>query len=267
MRLGDSLFFLKGKVWHTRHRPVLNSFNYPVTYIAAPLSRLNDLNNGLFFGFNRPALVSLYEKDYGSRGAGSNHQWVKEQFSKVGKGVPDGEIVLVAMPRFLGYIFNPVCFWLCYDSRDHLKAVVTEVNNTFGETHIYLCGKESGEAILNTDQLTANKVFHVSPFFSMAGGYRFRFDIDSDALAISINYHSDEGHLLLSTRLAGPLQANSRTARAGALVHAPFISVVSILQIYWQAIKLKAKGMPWLPKPKAVVPNLSTTEHFTKSEV
>lgn len=267
MRLTESLFFLKGKVWHSRHRPVLNSFNYPVTYFVAPLSQLEEFDKGLFFGLNRPALVSLYECDYGARGENSNRHWVADQFTKLGESVPDGEIVLVAMPRFLGYVFNPVSFWLCYDSNEQLKAVVTEVNNTFGETHIYLCGKASGEKIDKNDQLRANKVFHVSPFFSMAGGYRFRFDVDPTSLSISINYHSEEGRLLLTTRLAGPMLVDSRATRISALIHAPLISAVSMLQIYWQAIKLKFKGMPWISKPEAVVPNVSATERFAKTEV
>lgn len=267
MRLSDNLYFLKGRVWHTRHMPVKNAFKYPVTYFATPLSKLENFDKGLLFGLNRPAIVSLYMKDYGAKGAKPNQQWVADQFAEVGQKAPDGEVVLLAMPRCLGYVFNPVCFWFCFDTDDNLRAVVTEVNNTFGETHIYLCGKPQGEIIQRDDELEADKVFHVSPFFSMAGGYRFRFDIDSSRIGISINYYSEEGNLLLSTRLAGPLKQDGSATRASALLHAPFVSLVSAAQICWQALKLKAKGMRWHPKPKPVTPNLSTTNQLKNSKV
>lgn len=267
MRLSDSIFFLKGAVWHTRHLPIKNAFKYPVSYVVTPLRKLEQFDKGLLFGLNRPALISLYMKDYGAKGLKPNRQWVTDQFAKVEQQVPDGEIVLVAMPRCLGYVFNPVCFWLCFDAEENLRAVVTEVNNTFGETHIYLCSKEGGESIQRNDELRANKVFHVSPFFGMAGGYRFRFDINSDRIGISINYHSDDEALLLSTRLAGPLRLDSSAARAGVLLHAPLGSILSMTQICWQALKLRMKGLPWIPKPKQLTPNFSCTHQINSSKV
>lgn len=267
MRLGESLFFMKGRVWHTRHKPVRNAFKYSVAYLVAPLSKLDQFDRGLIFGLNRPALISLYAKDYGARGEQSNRKWVAEQFTKAGQTCPDGEIVLVAMPRCLGYVFNPVCFWLCFDSLGELRGVVTEVNNTFSETHIYLCAPQPGEVIQKQRELDAKKVFHVSPFFTLEGGYKFRFDIDASQIGISINYYSEEGDLLLSTRLAGPLFEDSPRARRTLIWHAPLLSLVSMTQILWQAVRLKAKGMPWINKPKQLTPNFSTTNNLNNSKV
>lgn len=257
---------MKGRVFHTRFSPVRNSFSYPVSYFAAPLGRTEEFDKGWLFGFNRRALISFYSKDYGARGAKPNRQWVEEYLHKQDIQIGGGEIVLVAMPRCLGYVFNPVCFWLCFDERENLRAVITEVNNTFGETHIYLCSKQKGKGIEQTDELSADKVFHVSPFFGMAGGYRFRFDVSSSRIAISINYYSDEGQCLLSTGLSGPLQADSGSARLRMLFHAPLVSITSMAQICWQALKLKLKGLSWISKPKQLTPGYSATKTMGQTE-
>ena len=76
-------------------------------------------------------------------------------------------------PRVLGYVFKPVCFWFCHRADGALRAVLCEVNNTFGERHCYLL--DTARDIANGGELSARKVFHVSPFCAVAGGYRFRF--------------------------------------------------------------------------------------------
>ena len=53
-----------------------------------------------------------------------------------------------------------------------LAAVIYAVRNTFGERHIYLL---AGPTLDYGRQQTARKVFHVSPFCLIEGGYRFRF--------------------------------------------------------------------------------------------
>jgi DUF1365 family protein len=82
-----------------------------------------------------------------------------------------GEVWLHCYPRVLGYTFKPVSFWYCHRRADgSLRAIVVEVNNTFGERHCYLL-----DAPRYGVELQARKVFHVSPFCEVEGGYRFRF--------------------------------------------------------------------------------------------
>ena len=72
----------------------------------------------------------------------------------------------------LGYVFKPVSFWYCERADGSLAAIVVEVNNTFGERHCYLL---AGEQLAYGHDLQRAKVFHVSPFCHIVGGYRFRF--------------------------------------------------------------------------------------------
>ena len=257
LNLSNNLGFVFGRVWHARYRPVLNSFRYPVTYFLLPLSKVEQFNKGLLFGLNRPALLSVYFKDYGPRGSQSCKDWVTKQLSRAGLDFSLGEVQLLAMPRFLGYVFNPVCFWFCYDLENELKAVVTEVNNTFGQTHIYLCHNDDGSSITEGAEIWAHKEFHVSPFFRREGMYKFNFNINDSRVNIAIDYLSKEGDKLLSTQLSGPVYADSWRVRAKSLVYAPTVSLFSSMQIGWQALKLKAKKLPWIDKPLAIEPSFT----------
>jgi DUF1365 family protein len=78
----------------------------------------------------------------------------------------------------LGYVFNPVSFWFCHDRGGALRAVLAEVNNTFGERHNYLVAHADGRPIRDGEALRARKLFHVSPFLAVHGDYRFRFEPD-----------------------------------------------------------------------------------------
>ena len=90
------------------------------------------------------------------------------------EGISDaqGEVWLHTYPRVLGFTFKPVSFWYCHRAlrRRRLRAMVVEVNNTFGERHCYLL-----DAPRYGVEQRAGKVFHVSPFCRSQGDYRFRF--------------------------------------------------------------------------------------------
>ena len=80
-----------------------------------------------------------------------------------------GRLMLLAQPRFLGHVFNPVSFWLAHDEEENLVAVIAEVSNTFGDRHSYLCRKSDNSPIGASDRLQATKIFYVSPFQPVEG--------------------------------------------------------------------------------------------------
>lgn len=110
----------------------------------------------------------------------------------------NGEIVLVTLPRVFGYVFNPVSFWFCLDEKQNLRAVICEVNNTFGETHTYICAHKDERPIAPEDILEGKKVFHVSPFMEREGHYRFRFYYNEDKMHTRIDYYDEDRSFLHS---------------------------------------------------------------------
>eukprot|EP01037_Dinobryon_pediforme_P019287 gene19287-19681_t len=126
-------YLLRGQVMHERLRPVHHRFVYPVFCVRLNLARLAEAGN-IWFGIDRRRLMSLRMRDYGPRDGSSLDAWMRLQLSQAGLPA-DGEIWLQTFPRVFGIVFNPVSFWYCHDSNGVLRAVLAEVNNTFGQTY------------------------------------------------------------------------------------------------------------------------------------
>jgi DUF1365 family protein len=181
-------------------------------------------------------------------------QWIDQLLASENIHDADGEIWLQAFPRVLGYVFNPVSFWFCHRKDGALRAIVCEVNNTFGERHFYLL--DTGDVMQWGKQLTSKKVFHVSPFCAVEGSYRFRFmrtvqtldDHQRERIVARIDYHDNHGPLLL-TSISGNLEELTTRRVALAFVKHPLMTLGVIGRIHWQALKLFVKRVPFFRKP------------------
>ena len=173
--------------------------------------------------------------------------WLEELLR--GEGITDaqGEIWLHCYPRILGYSFKPVSFWYCHRRDGSLRAIVAEVNNTFGERHAYLL-----DTPRYGEELRARKVFHVSPFCPVEGGYRFEFKRSGtqglESTRVRIDFDDAQGPLVL-TGVAGRLQPLDASSRRRALWHYPFLTWGVIARIYWHALLLWIKRAPLHSKP------------------
>jgi len=158
----------------------------------------------------------------------------------------DGEVWLQTYPRVLGYAFKPVSFWYCHRADGSLRCIVVEVNNTFGERHCYLLDAPRYGA-----ELRADKVFHVSPFCKVEGGYRFRFmrTADGARTVVRIDYDDTEGPLL-QTSVSGTLAPATVPAIRRALWRHPAMTLGVIARIHWQALRLWTKRVQFFRKPE-----------------
>jgi DUF1365 family protein len=158
---------------------------------------------------------------------------------------------LQTYPRVLGFVFKPVSFWYAHAADGRLVAVLAEVNNTFGERHAYLLhGAELGWG----REVTAAKVFHVSPFCATRGGYRFRFmrtdvGVAEAGRVVARVDHDDEGGPLLSTSVSGHLQPLTRGALWRVWAAMPVLTLGVVARIHWQALQLWLKRVPFVRKP------------------
>ena len=129
-----------GEVRHARRRPRPNAFRYPVYFLRLPMRRLDAaLGDQRVLSHNRFNLLSFYDSDHGDpRRPVPLVTWITDLLASEGIVDADGEIWLHAFPRVLGYAFKPVSFWFCHRRDGALRAIVCEINNTFGERHCYL---------------------------------------------------------------------------------------------------------------------------------
>lgn len=237
---------IAAQTYHGRRGAVQNAFRYSIDYVM--LDAEAPLSGPLGFGRNRGGLMSVQDVDHGGvRGDGQGAAWVREVMTAHQLPQPE-KILLLAQPRLLGHVFNPVSFWLGYDGQGALTSVIAEVNNTFGDRHSYLCHKPDHSAILGADRLHATKIFHVSPFQPVEGQYEFRFDIRDDQIGIWIDYKQSKGGLIAT--LTGARKPLSTGQMLRSMLRRPFGSRRVLALIHWQALKLWFKKAPFRRRPE-----------------
>jgi uncharacterized protein len=240
-----------GKVMHRRLRPVGNRFTYDAFSFALPLSRLADLPK-LGLAHNRRALVSFFDRDHGERDGSALEPWIRKLLAAESV-VADGEVVLYAFPRMLGYVFNPVSFWICHDRDGAVRAVLCEVCNTFGERHNYLLAHADGRSLVDGESFQSRKAFHVSPFCEVKGDYTFRFHFGPERWLARIDYDDGAGEArsaLLETSISGVAEPLSPMAVRGLMWRYRWFTLGVIVHIHWQAVRLWLKRVPYVAKPQ-----------------
>ncbi|MFM9878981.1 MAG: DUF1365 domain-containing protein [Burkholderiaceae bacterium] len=246
-----------GQVRHTRLRPARHAFAYRTFFLMLPMRALERLPSPNL-ARNRHSTLSFFDADHGdgrSAAKGGALAWLDELLQSQGIADACGEVWLHCYPRVLGYAFKPVSFWYCYKSAmdgkpaEDLRAIVVEVNNTFGERHCYVL-----DAPRFGEELSASKVLHVSPFCKVEGGYRFRFmqstRSGTSRTVARIDYHDTNG-LLLQTSVSGDLQPLTAQTRRKALWQYPAMTWGVIARIHWQALRLWLKRVPFHGKAAA----------------
>ncbi|MGR3434581.1 MAG: DUF1365 domain-containing protein [Shimia sp.] len=237
---------IPGQTFHGRRGDTKNAFRYGIDYVLLD-PEATRLRVPRLFGRNRRGLASLWDVDHGGAPhEGRGAAWLREVLAAHGLEA-EGRLLLMAQPRVLGHVFNPVSFWLCHDAEDRLRVVVAEVTNTFGDRHSYLCARPDGAPIAATDELHAAKVMHVSPFQPIEGGYAFRFDIRPDRVGIWIDYKRGNSGLIAT--LTGPRRPLTSWGLVRAALRRPLGSRRVLALIHWQALKLWWKGVAYRGRP------------------
>jgi DUF1365 family protein len=230
---------LDSQIFHKRFYPKINQFKYRGFYIGFSLQAKNQLKSFLF-SLNKPNIYSFYDQDHGSADKDCN-SWIKNILSQNNiSNICD--IYLVTQPRIFGYVFNPVSFWLCFDYKKDLIAVLAEVNNTFSQRHSYLIFNHDFLPIKSDQWFSSKKVFHVSPFFEVDGHYKFRFVISDQKKDFYINYYQKD-RLNLSTHLKCSSKKFCDKTLGHYLFIIPFASFKTIFLIHFQALKLFFKNV------------------------
>lgn len=243
----SQIHHIAGTTFHGRKGSVENAFSYGVDYVA--LDPEAEAFGPALFSRNGGNLVSLWDRDHGGApkdGAGA--AWFRDVLAARGFGDLIERVELLAQPRILGHVFNPVSFWLGYDRQGGLRVVVPEVSNTYGDRHSYLCAHEDMRVIDAADTLQATKIFYVSPFQPVEGGYSFRFDLRDDRIGIWIDYSAGENGLLAT--LTGKRAPLSNGSILRACLRRPLGSRRVLGLIHWQAFKLWWKGASFRTRPE-----------------
>lgn len=234
-----------GEVAHWRGSPNPHSFSYPIFTFEMDVDELEQVAVGPWlFAKDRWAAFSIWTKDY-LEGDGNLRQRVEQLLRDHGQQTRPHRITLITMPRYFGYVFNPVSFFACFDADEKVIGFVTQVNNTFGETHIYPLVCEPSHLPM---EWRFPKEFFVSPFYDVQGEYSVRLERAGESLSVQVELHRD-GKLEFSAILRGDaLDATPQRVRATIWKY-PITSLLTMPRIHLQAVKIYF-GAKATPEPR-----------------
>ena len=227
-----------GEVAHWRGGPKEHSFTYPVFTFAFDIDELPSLSIApRLLAYNKRAVFSVRPDDY-LKGEGSLREKVEATLRENGCPEKPARITLFSSPRYFGYVFNPVSFFACFDSCDKVIGLITQVNNTFGDTHLYplVCEPRSMPVVWRF-----SKEFFVSPFFNMEGTYEVALEAVGERPLIRVDLHK-EGHKVFAASLQGEGRELSRAQLIATLRKFPVTSLLTMPRIHGQAMQLYFKA-------------------------
>lgn len=244
---------IAGVTYHGRKGAIDNAFRYSVDYML--LDAEAEVTTPSLFARNARGMMALNDTDHGGPPhGGRGAAWARDVL-EAHQVTGVARIELLAQPKVLGHVFNPVSFWLCRRDDTGLIAVIAEVTNTFGDRHSYLVRHSDLRPISPDDRLSATKILHVSPFQPVEGGYEFRFDIRDDRIGIWIDYSRGDGGLIAT--LTGPRKPLTNGTILGAMLRRPLGARRVLALIHWQALKLWIKRAVFRPRPTPPVDEVS----------
>lgn len=234
--IGRSQIF-RGEVVHERLVPRRHAFSYPMTFFGFDLAELPRIHHeASVFGYNEARPLRLNDRDYLY---GEPKPILEQLDALLPPEQPGQRTLLISSPRYFGYAFNPVNFHLRLQG-DRLLCAVAEVNNTFGDRHVYTLNdlEESGA---HTWTARSPKDFHVSPFNDLAGIYHFTFRIEAEELFLGVDLYK-EGSCVMKTWIQGrALPLSNQNILRYALLHPFDTALNSMPRILWQAAVLYYK--------------------------
>ncbi len=234
-----------GEVVHRRYRPRAQRLRYRLFQLLLDLDALPKLDRSLrLFAYNRFALLSHHDRDHGDGSGRPLRGQIEHLLEGAGIDPGGGPIRLLAMPRMLGHVFNPLSLYYCHRPGGALAAVVLEVNNTFGERHFYLAPAEGGVV-----RSACAKAFFVSPFMSLDMTYDFRLAAPGEAAEVAILGREAGGAPLIFAQFTGHRRPLTDSGLLRAFVAHPLVTLKVVAAIHVEALKLLAKGVRLRPKP------------------
>ena len=235
-----------GSLRHRRFAPRAHAFRYRLFMAYLDLGELDEVFRGRWlWSTRRPALAWFRRADYLGESARPLDEAVRERVAQETGLRPAGPIRLLTHLRMFGHCFNPVSFYYCFDaSGARVEAILAEITNTpWNERHAYALRAGSGPL-----RFRFGKAFHVSPFMPMALEYDWRFSTPGPRLAVHMENRDAAGRLFDATLALERREIGAATL-AGALARYPLMTVRVVAAIYWQALRLWSRRMPFYAHP------------------
>lgn len=246
--MNSALYF--GQVRHRRFAPKPHAFRYALFMVYLDLAELEHVFSGRWlWSTTGRRLAEFRRSDHFGDPALPLDVAVRDLVESETGRRPLGPVRLLTHLRYFGYVTNPICVYYCFDAADsRVEQVVLEVTNTpWGERHTYVLapGRTSD---LRMDA-KFEKQLHVSPFMPMDCQYRCRMSTPARALTFHLENHR-EGACVFDATLTLRRKRITGFSLAFALAAFPWMTAKVIAAIYFEALRLWLKRVPYVPHPK-----------------
>jgi DUF1365 family protein len=232
-------------VMHHRLLPKEHHFEHSIFMFYLDLDELDQVAQKLFlFGRNRSNFYSFRDADHLPTGSGNLKENVLAYLSRNGVDVTEiKRIMLLTLPRVLGYVFNPVSFYFCFNAKGAPVCAIAEVGNTFREMKLFLLRREEMTENQLFRQITP-KHFYVSPFSNLDLSFDFKLRPPGEKLEIHVD-DCDGNEKTLMTTLTGRRAALTNARLSWFSLKYPLVTLKVIFLIHWHALLLYLKKVPF----------------------
>jgi DUF1365 family protein len=243
----------KARVMHHRLAPKVNKFHYDIFMFYLDLDEIDTLSKRMkFMSRNRFNLFNFRDRDHlqlpkEKPDTSKNiREHITDYLQTQGVNIGNGRIMVLTNLCTLGYQFNPVSFYFCYDEAGEPLCSIVEVCNTFREMKPYFLGTDTK----HNDRYTLNttKYFYVSPFTEMDTNFDFDLQIPVEKLQVKIDDFDKEGKRFFISTLSGSRKPLTDGRLLLYFISFPLITLQVIGLIHWQALKLWLKKLPYHKK-------------------
>jgi DUF1365 family protein len=254
----------KGTLRHRRFRPRRHEFTYTLFMAWLDIDRIPELMaQSPWTSYNRFNWASFEARDHFGDPRLSLRERVVQDALSHNVALPEGPIFLLTHLRYLGYCFNPISFYFCYDLSGRLDTILAEVNSTFGESRNYWLDRHIQLPSANALHCRCPKTMHVSPFMEMNLDYEFTLTEPAQRLVAHMKTIDNTIERGAASGLPQPLFDATLTLEyepwtaqnlAHVLLRHPWMTAKVMGAIHWQALRLFLKRVPWYPHPARVRP-------------
>lgn len=201
---------------------------------------LNDIHWA--FGTKPFRVLRFNEADYLPTETGNLKERATAAIAKLGVVDDVDKVFILCQGRCFGFYFSPVNFYFYKGADGSFRYMVAEVSNTpWNERHHYLIP-------LNKNNVNHAKVFHVSPFMDLAMDYHWQVYTDQNLIRIVIDNYRESTRIFNASLKLERKPLSSKSVKS-TLMTFPAMTFSVMKGIYWHALRLFIKKVPFIPHP------------------